>query len=251
MSPMTSVAREGPREPRITVAADPEALAKLAAAEIGRSAARAAQARGLAAVALAGGTTPRRAYQRLAEPEGHEGVPWEKVLLFFGDERCVPPDHPDSNQWMVREALLARLPVPAANVFRMAGEAADPEQAAAAYEAELRQELGPSPRLDLLLLGMGIDGHVASLFPGSPALQESRRLVCAAPGPRPGERRLTLTLPAMNAARAVLFLVTGEEKAGLLAEVLAGGRSDLPVARVRPDGEVHWLLDRAAASRIR
>jgi len=98
---------------------------------------------------------------------------------------------------------------------------------------------------------MGADGHVASLFPGSPALAESRRLVCAAAGPRPGERRLTLTLPAINAAAGVLFLVTGEDKAGLVAEVLAGGRSDLPVARVRPDGEVHWLLDRAAASRIR
>jgi len=202
-------------------------------------------------VALAGGATPRRTYQRLAEPDGHEGVPWERVLLFFGDERCVPPDHPDSNHRMVREALLARLPVPAANVFRMAGEAQDPDQAAAAYEAELRQELGPAPRLDLVLLGMGADGHVASLFPGSPALAESRRLVCAAAGPRPGERRLTLTLPAINAAAGVLFLVTGEDKAGLVAEVLAGGRSDLPVARVRPDGEVHWLLDRAAASRIR
>ncbi len=251
MSAITRMAREVPREPRVTVAADAEALAELAAAEIGRTAARAAQARGLAAVALAGGSTPRRTYQRLAEPEGHEGVPWERVLLFFGDERCVPPDHPDSNARMVREALLGRLPIPAANVFRMAGEAQDPEQAAAAYEAELRQELGPAPRLDLAILGVGAEGHVASLFPGSAALAERTRLVCAAPGGPPQPQRLTLTLPALNAARAVLFLVTGEEKAGLIAEVLAGGRPELPVARVRPEGEVHWLLDRAAASRIR
>jgi len=248
---VASTARERPREPRVTVAADAEALAALAAAEIGRAAARAAQARGLAALALAGGTTPRRTYQLLAEPGGHEGVPWERVLFFFGDERCLPPDHPDSNWRMARQALLARVPIPAANVFRMAGEAEDPERAATAYQAELVELLGPAPRLDLALLGMGVDGHVASLFPRSPALAEERRLVCAAPGPRPGERRLTLTLPALNAARAVLFLITGEEKAGLVAEVLAGGRTELPVARVRPGGEVHWLLDRAAASRIR
>jgi 6-phosphogluconolactonase len=251
MSATISAAREAAREPRITVAADAEALASLAAAEIARTAARAAQARGLAAVALAGGSTPIRTYKRLAEPEEHEGVPWEKVLFFFGDERCVPQDHPDSNARMVREALLARLPIPAANVFRMAGEAEDPERAAAAYEAELRQELGPSPRLDLAILGMGADGHVASLFPGSPALDERRRLVVPAEGGPPQPRRLTLTLPALCAARAVLFLVSGAEKAATVAEVLAGRRPELPAARVRPEGELHWLLDREAASRIR
>lgn len=251
MSTMTSVAREAAREPRITVAADADALASLAAAEIARTATRAAEARGLAAVSLAGGATPRRTYQRLAEPEEHEGVPWEKVLFFFGDERCVPPDHPDSNTRMVREALLARLPIPAANVFRMAGEAEDPERAAAAYEAELRQELGPAPRLDLAILGMGADGHVASLFPGSPVLEERQRLVCATAGGPPEPRRLTLTLPALCAARAVLFLVSGAEKADTVAEVLAGRRPELPAARVRPEGLVHWLLDREAASRIR
>lgn len=251
MSATVGAVRGEPPEPRVTVATDAEALAGLAAAEIARAAARAAQARGLAALALAGGLTPRRAYQRLAEPEEHEGVPWEKVVLFFGDERCVPPDHPDSNARMVREALLARLPIPAANVFRMAGEEPDPERAAAAYEAELRRELGPEPRLDLVLLGMGADGHVASLFPGSPALEERRRLVCAIEDGPPHPRRLTLTLPAMAAARAVLFLVSGAEKAATVAEVLAGRRPELPAARVRPEGEVHWLLDREAASRIR
>ncbi|MBI5069152.1 MAG: 6-phosphogluconolactonase [Deltaproteobacteria bacterium] len=245
------MAREAAREPRITVAADAGALAALAAAEIARTATRAAEARGLAAIALAGGSTPIRTYRRLAEPEEHEGVPWERVLFFFGDERCVPPDHPDSNTRMVREALLARLPIPAANVFRMAGELDDPERAAAAYEADLRQELGPAPRLDLAILGMGVDGHVASLFPGSPALEERTRLVCAATGGQPQPRRLTLTLPALCAARAVLFLVSGAEKAGTVAEVLAGRRPDLPASRVRPEGEVHWLLDPEAASRIR
>lgn len=250
MSAITMV-REAASEPRVTVAADAEALAELAAAEIGRTAARAAKARGLAAVALAGGQTPRRTYQRLAEPEAHEGVPWEKVLFFFGDERCVPPEHPDSNHRMVREALLARLPIPAANVFRMAGEAEDPERAAAAYEAELRQELGPAPRLDLVLLGVGGDGHVASLFPGSPALEERRRLVVATAGGPPQPQRLTLTPAALDAARAVLFLVIGAEKAELVAEVLAGRRPELPVSRIRPQGEIHWLIDREAAGRLR
>jgi len=251
MSASIGVVRGEPREPRVTVAANAEALAELAAAEIGRAAVRAAEARGLAALALAGGLTPRSAYRRLAEPGEHEGVPWEKVLFFFGDERCVPPDHPDSNARMVRAALLARLPIPAANVFRMAGEDPDPERAAAGYEAELKRELGPEPRLDLVLLGMGADGHVASLFPGSPALEERHRLVSATTGGPPQPRRLTLTLPAINAARAVLFLVSGGEKAGLVAELLAGGRQEAPAARVKPEGEVHWLLDREAASRIR
>ncbi len=251
MSAMTSVAGEAAREPRITVAADAQALASLAAAEIARCATRAAGTRGLAAVALAGGNTPIRTYRRLAEPEEHEGVPWEKVLFFFGVERCVPPDHADSNARMVREALLARLPIPAANVFRMAGEHPDPERAAAAYEAELRQELGPAPRLDLAILGMGADGHVASLFPGSPALEERQRLVCVTAGGPPQHRRLSLTLAALCASRSVLFLVSGAEKAATVAEVLAGRRPELPASRVRPEGEVHWLLDREAASRIR
>lgn len=238
------------REPRVMVVQDAEALAALAADEIARRMARAAEARGLASLALAGGATPRRTYERLADPDRHEGVPWEKVLLFFGDERCVPPDHPDSNHRMVREALLSRLALPAANVHRMAGEAADADRAAAAYEAELRDALGPAPRLDLVVLGMGPDGHVASLFPGSPALGETARLAVAAEARLPPVRRITLTLPALNAARAVLFLVAGAAKAEAVAAVLAGRGPELPASRIQPEGELVWLLDREAASRI-
>jgi 6-phosphogluconolactonase len=238
------VSRAGPR---VEIAPDPEALARRAAAEI---AGRAAAARGRFAVALAGGSTPRRTYELLAGSPHRQAVPWGQVEIFFGDERCVPPDDPASNHRMAREALLDRVPIPPARIHRIRGEAPDAAAAAAEYEAVLRAALGAGARLDLVLLGMGQDGHVASLFPGSEALAETGRLVRAVLSPAPPVRRITLTLPALDAAAAALFLVAGAEKAERVAEVLSGRGPDLPAARVRPAGETLWLLDAAAASRL-
>jgi 6-phosphogluconolactonase len=243
------VGERGVTGQRVRVAADAAALAGLAAEEIARRAAEAVRARGRFLWSLAGGGTPLAAYARLAEAGG---VPWDRVQVFFGDERCVPPDHADSNYRMASEALLSRVPLPAANVHRIRGED-DPAAAAAFCEAELRAAAGVDPgevpRLDLALLGMGPDGHVASLFPGSAALRERRRL--ALPVLRPSGRGVTLTLPALNAARAVVLLVAGVEKAERVREVLSGeGDPELPARLVRPAGELLWLLDEAAAARL-
>lgn len=232
------------------IAPDAEALARLAAAAIAGRAAAAAAARGSFSVALAGGSTPRRTYQLLAEPPHRESVPWARVQVFFGDERCVPPHDADSNFRMAREALLDRVPVPRERIHRIRGEAPDAAEAAAEYQAELRAALGPAARLDLVLLGMGPDGHVASLFPASDALEESSRLALAVVAPKPPPRRITLTLPALSAAAEALFLVAGADKAERVAEVLSGRGPELPASRVQPEGGTLWLLDAAAASRL-
>ncbi|HEX9049135.1 MAG TPA: 6-phosphogluconolactonase, partial [Anaeromyxobacter sp.] len=231
--------------------ADAEEVARAAAEEVALAAARADAARGRFTLALAGGSTPRRLYALLADARApfRARVPWERTHVFFGDERPVPPEHPDSNYRMAREALLDRVPV--ASVHRIPGE--DPA-AAEAYEDELRRFFevppgGPPPRLDLVLLGLGEDGHTASLFPGSPALDERARWVVSPFVERLGTRRTTLTLPILDRARAVVFLATGAGKAGALARVLAAapGAAPLPAARVRPDaGAVVWIVDRAA-----
>jgi 6-phosphogluconolactonase len=232
---------------QLRLAADPAALARLAARGVARPAGDAVRVRGRFLWSLAGGATPRAAYALLAEPGA--AVAWDRVEVFFGDERCVPPDHPDSNYRMAAEALLSRVPLAAGKVHRIRGED-DPAEAAAAYEAELRAlARGEVPRLDLVLLGMGPDGHVASLFPGSQALGERRRLAVAVE--RPAGRGVTLTLPVLNAARAVAFLVAGVEKAERIREILTGEADPLVPARlVRPTGDLLWLLDEAAASRL-
>ena len=210
-------------------------------------------ARGAFTLALPGGTTPGALYALLADPAAALAarMPWERTQVFFGDERHVPPGHPDSNYGMAREALLARVPVPAENVHRIRGELPDAAGAAAAYERELRAVLGPVPVLDLMLLGLGEDGHTASLFPGSPALEERERWVVAAWVERLGAWRITLTLPVLERAREVVFLVCGAGKAAALRRALRGTAEDKPVpaARVRPrDGRTLWLADRAAAA---
>ncbi len=232
---------------------DAEAVARAAAEEVAGAAARAVAERDRFTLALAGGSTPRRLYALLADPgEPFRGrVPWERTHVFFGDERAVSPEHPDSNYRMAREALLAH--VPAASVHRIHGE--EPG-AAEAYERELRSFFGvpaggAPPRLDLVLLGLGPDGHTASLFPGSAALHETARWGATTFVARLAARRTTLTLPVLDRARAVLFLVSGPEKAEALRRVLAPapGMEPLPAGRVRPDGgSVLWLADRAAAS---
>ncbi|HHS97595.1 MAG TPA: 6-phosphogluconolactonase [Chloroflexi bacterium] len=229
---------------RVWVFPDRNALARAAAERFVAAADEAVRARGRFFVALAGGSTPRPAYRLLADPACASRVDWDRVHLFWGDERCVPPDHPESNYRMVREALLDRVPIPVENVHRIRGEW-PPEEAAAAYEAELRAIFGPDGRLDLVLLGLGADGHTASLFPGSAALDERERWVAAVFADPVGTWRITLTPPALNGAREVLFLVVGKPKAEALARVLAGW--DLPAGRIRPrSGRLSWFVDRDA-----
>lgn len=208
--------------------------------------------RGVAHIALSGGSTPRPLYRLLATPEWLKVIPWEKIHVWWADERCVPPDHHESNYGMAYSLLLSHLPVQ--HIHRMHGEAADPQAAAKAYEDELRHVFGlrdqGRPRFDLVLLGMGADGHTASLFPGTAALTERSRLVVVSRAPQPPHCRLTLTLPVLNRASFVLFLVTGADKGPALARIwrlsLAG--EPLPAALVQPTrGSMLWLVDEAAA----
>ena len=222
------------------------ALARARAAESGRF-----------AVVLAGGSTPRNLYSLLATAAYRERVPWAATHLFFGDERCVPPDHPESNFRMVKETLLDHVPIPDGQVHRMLGEEPAPERAAGAYEDELRQFFAATgdraPRFDLILLGLGADGHTASLFPGSPALDERWRLVVPAAVEGLAARRLTLTFPVLNAAARIVFLVAGSAKARALAAVVRGAVAGpaLPAALVEPeDGALLYFVDRAAAALV-
>jgi 6-phosphogluconolactonase len=207
-------------------------------------------------IALSGGNTPADLYRRLAAPPAVERVRWPAVQVFFGDERCVPPGDPESNYGMVRRTLLAGAPVPAENVHRMAGEL-PPGVAAAMYEDELRNAFrlphDALPRFDLILLGMGPDGHTASLFPHTAALVERQRIVVANRVPQLNTDRLTLTLSVLNHARQVMFLVAGGDKADALAAVLEGPPAPerYPAQSVRPtDGDLIWLVDEAAAAKL-
>lgn len=230
------------------------AVAEMAAKRVAGIAEAAVAQAGRFTVALAGGATPRGLYARLAaEPYGAR-LPWSETEVFWGDERCVPPDHPESNYRMAAETLLRHLPLRPGRIHRMRGEDPDPARAAAEYDALLRETFGVAPgvlpRFDLVLLGLGADGHIASLFPGSPALREVARLVVAVSVERLRARRLTLTLPVLNAAAAILFLVSGEDKAEALRAALeaAPGAEPLPAQLVRPrEGTVTWLVDPAAA----
>ncbi len=243
---------------RLEIGADPAAVSARAADLLAGLARDRAAASGRFTVVLAGGSTPRGLYQLLAMSPYRDRVPWARCQLFFSDERCVPPDHPDSNYRMVREALLDRVSIPPDNVHRMAGEEADPERAAASYEGALRRVLGLAPdewpRFDLVLLGLGADGHTASLFPGAAALAERRRLAIATFSESFGEHRLTLTVPVLNAAAQAVFLVTGAAKAAALAAVLAGARDPgrWPAQLIDPEpGDLLFLADRAAAGSLR
>jgi 6-phosphogluconolactonase len=221
-----------------------EALAAAGARRVRRAAEEALAERGTFGLALAGGSTPRGVYERLARSQTE--LDWPRVQLYFGDERCVPPRDPESNYRMVKTALLDGVPIPPANVHRLRGED-PPEAAAAAYEQELVRPL------DLALLGLGADGRTASLFPFTPALDETRRACVAAFVPQLGANRLTLTYPVFLEARAVLFLVAGVAKAHTLREVVEGESrpAALPAQRiVRRAPRVTILCDRAAASEL-
>jgi len=216
-------------------------------------AAEAIATRGHFVVALAGGETPRATYAQLATKRFSARLDWPHVHIFWGDERCVSTDHPDSNYRMAREVLLGLVPIPVENVHRIRGEL-DPQAAALAYNADLQAFFGRRwPRFDLVLLGMGSDGHTASLFPGSAALQENERTVVAVMAhyeDRPA-CRVTLTPPAINQARQVLFLVSGAAKAATLRAVLQGPQGRYPAQEIRPAaGQLIWFVDSAAASQL-
>ena len=203
-----------------------------------------------ATVCLAGGSTPERLYRLLAQPPYRERIAWERLEFFWGDERFVPLEHPDSNAGMARRALLDHVPARAERVHPIPTAAPDAETAARDYETLLRGRFpGPGPRFDVLLLGLGADGHVASLFPGSPALEEaSRWVVSTRPGLAPLVERVTLTLPALNAARNVVFLAAGAGKRRAVTQALSGRPPLMPGAQVRPaDGQTLWLVDKEAA----
>lgn len=217
------------------------------------SARSAIEERGVFSVALSGGSTPKMLYTGLAEPDRQEGVDWANIHLFFGDERHVPPDHPDSNFLMVNNTLFEKVSIPAENVHRVKAEM-EPRMAAFSYEDELRAFFSDEwPRFDLVLLGMGNDGHTASLFPKTAGLNEEQRWFIANPLPSQGGWRLTLTKHAINEARKVVVLVSGGSKAEMVSEVLTGSYDPLhkPIQLISPTaGEMIWLLDRAAASRL-
>jgi 6-phosphogluconolactonase len=240
--------------PHVRIFPDAETLAHAAAQLFVETAAESRAARGRFTVALAGGTTPRRVYELLAGDEFRERIDWHGCHVFFGDERCVPPDDADSNYRMANESLLARVPLPAENVHRISGEG-DAVANARLYEDELREFFGATawPEFDLVLLGMGEDGHTASLFPHTPALEERAAWVTANWVERLGAYRITLTAPAINRARSVLFMVAGASKAGALRAVI-GGESDertLPARLIRSvDGALHWYVDEAAAGKL-
>jgi 6-phosphogluconolactonase len=248
---------EGTGTRTVRVYDDAATLARAAADRFVGTARSAIAARGRFYVALAGGSTPRALYRLLATPPDADAVDWSRTYVFWGDERCVPPTDAESNYGMARDELLARVPLREGLVFRMEGEAPDPAAAAARYEAELRLAFrlapGVLPRFDLILLGMGPDGHTASLFPRTDALRVTDRLVTANRVEKLGATRLTLTLPVLDNAALVAFLVAGADKAETLAAVLEGPSrpDDLPSQRVATaHGAVLWLVDRAAAARL-
>jgi 6-phosphogluconolactonase len=237
---------------------DPNALANAAARVFVETAAASVKARGSFFVALSGGSTPRTLYTLLARPPYHDQVNWSRAHIFWGDERCVSPTDAESNYRMARESLLFHVPVSSHQVYRMPGEAADPNAGAALYEMALRRAFalapGQMPRFDLILLGMGPDGHTASLFPHTAALGVTNRLVVANQVDKLNTTRLTLTYPVLNAAALVIFLVAGADKADALAAVLQGPRQpeELPAQGIAlANGLVLWLADQAAAAKLR
>jgi 6-phosphogluconolactonase len=245
------------RIPRVRKLPDLDAVSRAAADDLAALARVAVAARATCNIALSGGQTPRRLFQRLAE-RGRAALPWDDIELWWSDERTVPPDHADSNYRIAREALIDPLGISPSHVHRMAGELPDHDAAARACEDELTSALGTPPVLDLVLLGLGPDGHTASLFPGSPALHATDRWVVANPVTSPlvhgTTTRLTLTAPAVNAARHVWFLVAGADKAAALAQVLEGPRDPehYPAQLIAPaNGTLVWFVDEAAAAQLR
>jgi 6-phosphogluconolactonase len=202
--------------------------------------------RGICTIALAGGSTPKPLYEAIAT----QNLPWDKIHVFWGDERYVPPTHPDSNEGMARSAWLSKVPIPESNIHPMPTNEPEPVMAAQKHEIQLyeffKTASGTFPALDIVLLGMGDDGHTASLFPQTPALKVRDRLITV--GNKDGQPRLTFTVPLINHARCVLFIVAGASKQPALAQVFAevGDDSSYPSRLIQPEGELYWLLDQSA-----
>lgn len=244
-------------KPEIVIAPDAETVASMAAQRIITAAAAAIASRGRFTLALSGGRTPEAMYQILAKANPPHAVDWSRTFLFFGDERFVPHDDPRSNFAMAKRCLLTRAMIPVKNVFPIATDVESPAASAADYQRRLAEffdvdEHGAPPALDLILLGLGDDGHTASLFPGADALAEDRAWMTSSPPgvlPPPVDR-VTMTYPLLNAARGVIFLVTGANKHAPLMDILQlrAAVSERPAAGVRPaDGELTWIIDHAAA----
>lgn len=212
---------------------------------------KACEARGTFRIALSGGSTPKKLYTLMAAPSYASLFPWKKVQFFFGDDRFVPADSPDSNRGMVQNILFSKVKVPAANIHPMPDQG-DPDEAARAYEAELKKVYGADrlmpnkPLFDMVLLGLGENGHTASLFPRQPVLEEKTRWVAPCVPDDAPHTRLTLTYPAIASSRYVLFLVTGTSKTEVLERVRAGDPAE-PASRIRSDGQIEWIVDRQAA----
>jgi 6-phosphogluconolactonase len=237
----------------VRVLSDAEGVAHTGAQLFKSAAAVAISSRGRFSVALSGGSTPHRLYRMLGSAY-RKRITWEQVHIFWSDERCVPADHEQSNFRQACEELISRIDIPDNNIHRIRGELT-PEEAAKEYENALKKhfETDGMPRFDLVLLGIGEDGHTASLFPGAETLSETERLAVPARSSQAGNWRVTLSLPVLNSAALVVFLVTGKTKAGIINEILSKGNKDpYPAAAVSPHhGRIIWLLDEDAASGIR
>ncbi len=247
------------QNPQIRILDDAQAVASSAADEFARLAQSAADSNGRFTVALSGGSTPKALYSLLAERTAQKkspDIPWSKIHLFFGDERHVPPDHSDSNFRMANETMISRVPIPPENVHRIHSENDDAAAAALQYDETMAQVFGLKenalPGFDVVLLGMGPDGHTASLFPGTRAVHELRRRVAANWVPKFNSFRITLTRPVLNNAAHVMLLVCGADKAPALSEVMGSGSpDDYPVKYIQPtNGGLLWLLDKAAAAKL-
>jgi 6-phosphogluconolactonase len=243
---------------KIQILADLETLSRAAAETIVEHVSDCLQKQDIFSIALSGGSTPQRLYSLLAnEAVLRDRIPWQRIHFFWGDERHVPPGHPDSNYLMAYNALLSQAPIPSTNIHRFRSEDADAERAAADYELQIQRffksRAGEMPRFDFVLLGMGADGHTASLFPGTSALKETQRLVLANWVEKFQTFRLTLTPPVLNSAACILFLVAGKEKADAVKAILEGNfqPNRYPAQLIRPSGgELIWLLDRPAGRRL-
>ncbi len=240
----------------IAIYPDIDTLSQQAAQYVVRIASESIADRGRFTIALSGGTTPRKLYGLLGSEPYSSQIDWKLVHIFWGDERCVPLDNPDSNYSMAQEVLLSKIPIPALQVHRMPADQPDRDAASYAYTIEIQRTFGINgiPGFDLIQLGMGPEGHTASLFPHQASLHEKQRLVIPVSVPKPPPDRLTFTPPLLNAARNILFLVTGSDKADALQAVLEGEYQpeEYPAQIVRPpNGEVVWMLDRAVAAKIR
>ncbi len=239
---------------QVRVFQDREAMSRAAAKFFAERAQEHSSTHGRFTVALSGGSTPKLLYTLLGSPPYSDSLPWQQLHFFWVDERCVSPDHPESNYKLAFDAFLSRISIPGPNIHRMRGEDY-PAVAAQAYEEELRRFFGGPgvPVFDLIILGAGEDGHTASLFPGSEALREKARFVVPVMLPSPKINRITLTLPVLNHSAKVVVLVTGRAKAGVVREILEGGAPQrYPAGLVRPEnGDVVWFIDRDAAAGLK